>query len=230
MISALSLSFAQLGDRKIISVFAKSMLITLVIAGLLGYLAFLGVEWAMNHSVDTVMQDDYYTVLHGLAQAIAALAVMFFSFRIVAVPVIGFFGDEVVAAVEDRHYPQASAKAQRASYGVSVRLGLMSVLRLVLVNLAALPVYIFLLITAVGPFVLFIAVNAVLLGRDMGEMVAVRHLDPTGVKQWLANSRWERAVLGLAVTLLFLVPFANLIAPIIGAAAATHLFHRRPNA
>lgn len=226
---AISLSFAQLGDRKIIAVFAKSMLITLVLAAALGFAAVKAAGWAMDGYADTI-EDSAYVALHGLAQALSFLIVMFFSFRIVAVPVIGFFGDEVVAAVEDRHYPDASAKAQRASFAVSLRLGVMSVLRLILVNLAALPVYLFLLITAVGPFVLFIALNALLLGRDMGEMVAVRHLDPPGVKQWLGNSRWERAALGLAITLLFLVPFANLIAPIIGAAVATHLFHRRPNA
>jgi CysZ protein len=230
MFQSLSLSFAQLSDRKIIAVFAKSMLITLVVAGLLGFCAFKAVGWVIDSWANSAFKDQYYVALHGLAQALAFLLVIIFSFRLVAVPVIGFFGDEVVAAVEAKHYPAAATLAKPATFAISLRLGMMSVLRLVLVNLAALPVYLFLLITAVGPFVLFLALNAVLLGRDMGEMVAVRHMDGAGVKQWLAYSRMERALLGLAVTLLFLVPFANLVAPIIGAAAATHLFHRRPNA
>ena len=36
-----------------------------------------------------------------------------------------------------------------------------------------------------------------------------------------------RALLGAASTALFLVPVVNLLAPVLGAAMATHLFHRR---
>jgi CysZ protein len=101
----------------------------------------------------------------------------------------------------------------------------MSVVRLMLVNLLLLPVYAALLLTAIGPFALFLVANGILLGRDLGEMVAVRHLDQAGCKDWLANSRWSRAALGLVVTGIFMVPIANFFAPIIGAAMATHIFH-----
>jgi CysZ protein len=69
--------------------------------------------------------------------------------------------------------------------------------------------------------------NAVLLGRDLGEMVAVRHLDRSAARDWVRGHRWQLSLLGLVVTGLFLVPIANLLAPILGAGAATHLFHGR---
>jgi len=80
-----------------------------------------------------------------------------------------------------------------------------------------------LLFTGVGAPMLFLGVNAVLVGRDLDEMVAARH-------PGLASGtppRTSRFVLGLVANLLLLVPLVNLFAPIIAAAMATHLFHQR---
>ena len=56
-------------------------------------------------------------------------------------------------------------------------------------------------------------------------MVWLRHrkaaTDPAPI------GRGERLVLGGAVTALLSLPVVNLIAPILGAAAATHLIHRK---
>jgi CysZ protein len=221
MFKAFSLSVEQLGDRAILGVIAKSLLITLLLFGGLGVLAFFGIQ--------AVLADYGYGDREGwIATAITAiiwLLAFVLLFRAVAVPVIGFFADDVVAAVERKHFPGAAMTARPASIGVSIRLGLMSVVRLLLVNLLLLPVYAALLLTAIGPFALFLVANGILLGRDLGEMVAVRHLDNAGCKDWLANSRWSRAAVGLVVTGIFMVPIANFFAPIIGAAMATHIFH-----
>jgi CysZ protein len=222
MFKAFSLSVEQLGDRAILGVIAKSLLITLLLFGGLGVLAFFGIQ--------AVLADYGYSDREGwFATAITAiiwLLAFVLLFRAVAVPVIGFFADDVVAAVERKHFPGVAMTARPASIGVSIRLGLMSVVRLLLVNLLLLPVYAALLLTAIGPFALFLVANGILLGRDLGEMVAVRHLDKAGCKEWLANSRWSRATVGLVVTGIFMVPIANFFAPIIGAAMATHIFHR----
>ncbi|HMT44398.1 MAG TPA: EI24 domain-containing protein [Chakrabartia sp.] len=224
LIHALSLTFAQLGDRRIMAVFAKSMLITLILCVLLwvglaqGVLALVQ-GWSAQFGDGAVLVD---VIVWLLSFALAMLG-----FRAIAMPITGLFGDEVVAAIEDRHYPQASEQAARAPLSVSVRLGLASLARVVLVNLVALPAYLFLIFTAIGPLILFVGLNAVLLGRDLAEMVAVRHLDGPERRQWLRNNRLDYALLGLAVTGLFLIPFVNLIAPIVGAGAATHMFHKR---
>jgi uncharacterized protein involved in cysteine biosynthesis len=229
VVRALSLSFSQLGDRAIIGIFAKSMLITLLLTGALAAVAGYGLSALVNVWVDRSVEDQAITYLAGgVAGALGAVAIFVFGFRAIAVPVMSFFGDEVVAAVEARHYPDAAGQARRAGLGVAFRLGIRSFLRFVIANLVLLPVYIFLIFTAIGPLILFLGVNGVLLGRDLGEMVAVRHMDENSISQWLANTRVERALLGLAVTGLFLIPLANLAAPVLGAAAAAHLFHGRP--
>src|SRR5690606_27769982 len=99
--------------------------------------------------------------------------------------------------------------------------------RLIAWNLFALPFYVLLLVTALGPFLLFLAINALALGRDLAEMVAARHLRGEALRQSLAHSRGQRALLGLVAAGLFMIPFANLLAPVLSAAMATHIFHRR---
>jgi uncharacterized protein involved in cysteine biosynthesis len=78
--------------------------------------------------------------------------------------------------------------------------------------------------TAIGPALVFGAINAVLLGRELTEMVALRHRDAAG-KAPLPGLP-TRTALGAVVVALLLVPLVNLIAPVIGAAMATHLIHR----
>lgn len=222
MLQALPLAIGQLTDPKILRVLAKSLLVTLAIcvaAGLL-FAAALRHYWAQQ--ADGLHQD-HIVVLGGLI----VLLVTLIGFRAVAVPVLGIFADEVVEAVEARHYPQALREARRVSFATALRLGVRSAARLLLVNLLALPLYAVLLVTAIGPFVAFLAINAVLTGRDLGEMVAVRHLDAAQLAGWLRDTRLERALLGAAATALFAVPVANLLAPIVGASLATHMFHRR---
>lgn len=223
MLRAFFLSVGQLGDPKIIRVFLKSLGVTLVLLALFGVILWYGaqtlVAW-MGAGAETGGWVGAATVLLWLGGA-------FFLFRIIAVAVVGIFGDDVVAAVEAKHYPEALAEARNVPFGRSVAMGLGSAGRLILVNLAVSPLYLLLLITGVGTAILFFIVNGWLLGQDLGEMVAARHVSQKGMKSWRGSTGFQRFALGLAGTALFLVPILNLVAPVLGAAMATHLFHGR---
>ncbi|MBB5684170.1 EI24 domain-containing protein [Sphingobium boeckii] len=222
MIRAFFLSLGQLSDPAILKVLAKVIALTLLIFILLGALLWFGVSRWIGTDFWAGESD-----LYGLA-ALTGLAVFggtWLFFRAVAVAVMGLFADGVVAAVERRHYPAVASDARNPSMSLSLRMGLASMLRAILFNLLALPLYVLLLVTGVGTIALFALVNALLLGRDLGEMVAVRHMDAGAVRGWLETTRTQRLVLGLVVTGLFVVPFVNLLAPVIGAAMATHLYH-----
>jgi uncharacterized protein involved in cysteine biosynthesis len=84
-----------------------------------------------------------------------------------------------------------------------------------------------LLFTGVGPALLFWLVNAVLLGRELQDMVWLRHRH--GADEPAPVGRAQRFLLGGAVAAMLALPFVNLLAPILGAAAATHLIHRPGN-
>ncbi|HEX9932129.1 MAG TPA: EI24 domain-containing protein [Allosphingosinicella sp.] len=225
MIRAFSLAIGQLGDPRIRVVLVKSVLLTLAIFAAAAALA----GWALAGANPCAWGplDSECTIASGMGAAIAALlalASLWLLFPAVAMAVLGLFADEVVEAVEARHYPAAAASARRPSMAEGLGIGLRSAGRLILWNVAALPGYILLLVTGIGPFLLFFAVNAVALGRDLGETVAVRHHRGEALERRLAATRGRRALLGLFVTFLFMIPFANLLAPVVGAAMATHLF------
>lgn len=222
MVSGFFLSVGQLGDRAFVAVLAKSFTMTVALFAVLG----VGI-WYGTAALGSQWLGGYADALSGLFALFATLLALWLSFRAVAIGVVGVFADEVVAAVEARHYPAALASARPVRVAQSAAMGLRSAARVVLVNLVMVPVYLSLLVTGVGTAVAFFLVNGWLLGRDLGDMVAARHLDPAAMRDWRKATAGRRLALGLAITALFVVPVLNLLAPLLGAAMATHLFHGR---
>ena len=84
------------------------------------------------------------------------------------------------------------------------------------------------MVTGVGTALLFWLVNAVLLGRELQDMVWLRHRRDALHRAPIGRA--ERWVLGGIIAGLLAVPLVNLLAPLLGAAAAAHLIHRKPSA
>ena len=224
MMTAFALAVSQLGDRAVLRVLLKTILLSLLVFAGLGALLYALTAWALTQFGGDVMGG----TSAGLAGALAVLAALFAAFlwfRMVAIAVLQLFGDDIVLAVERRYYPAAATTARTGTLTQNLSMGLRGFARALLLNLVALPLYITLFFTGIGLPVAFLAVNALLLGRDLQDMVVARHSDDPTDTEW-ALGRARRFVLGLIVAALFLVPFVNLLAPVIGAAMATHLVHR----
>jgi CysZ protein len=226
MIQAFFLSLGQLLDRRIALVFLKSLAVTLVLFAGLGVGLWYGMHALSDRLAEWLGDWTATGTFADLATLVLLVLAGWLLFRAIAVGVIGMFADEVVAAVEARHYPDAHASARAVPLARSAAMGLGSAARLIAVNLLLSPLYLILLVTGVGTAVLFFLVNAWLLGRDLGDMVAARHMRYGELPEWRRRTRVRRFVLGAFGTGLFLVPVLNLVAPIFGAAMATHLFHR----
>lgn len=224
MLRAFALAAAQLSDRRFLRVFFAATGLALVLFGLMWWGSSTGLA-----SISTSGWPDWLARMWGwLDTALALLgllAALYFLFPAVATGIMALFLDSVVDAVEDRHYP-ANRAPRAPSLAENAWLGVRSFLRLVGYNLLALPLYIFLLFTAIGPFLLFMAINSALLGRDMIEMVTIRHLDKQGREEFRTRNGWLILKVGILTALLFLVPVINLFAPLLGAAMATHAFHQ----
>lgn len=224
MVTAFLLSIRQLGDRRIIAVFVKSMLLTLAVFIALGAALWFGTQHLLTR---------WFAASENMASLVAASAILvallgaWLLFRAVAIAVVSIFADDVVHAVEAKHYPDRFALARDLSFARSALMGLKSAGRAVLANIVFSPVYLLLLVTGVGTPIAFFLVNSWLLGRDLGDMVAVRHMPVADLRRWRTRTKLIRFATGAAGTALFFVPFVNMIAPIVGAAMATHLFHRR---
>lgn len=223
MLRAFLLSIGQLGDPPIVAVFLKSLAITVVLLAGFGAGLWFSAGWLAA----SLGFGDGGGILAETAAVLTALGLAWLLFRVVAIGVMGVFADQVVVAVERKHYPEALAEAQDVPLGRSIAMGLGSAGRAVLVNLAVSPLYLVLFFTGVGLPVLFFIVNGWLLGHDLGEMVAARHIPRSAMKGWRGSTALQRFTLGLAGTALFLVPILNIFAPVLGAAMATHLFHGR---
>lgn len=218
MLSAFALALSQLSDARVLRVLAKSLAVTLLLFAVLGTAGWYGLDALLDQW--PAMRD--YSDLAALLMVIVAGWLLW---RILALLVLQLFADEVVIAVEAKHYPAAAASARKLGFGEELSNGLRGAGRALLFNLLALPVALVLLITGVGAPLVFWLVNAVLLGRELQDMVWLRHRPSPGAVPPV--NKLERLLLGGAVTALLAIPFVNLLAPLLGAAAATHLIHRK---
>lgn len=222
---SLLLALGQLADPKVLRILLKSLAVTLVLFAAVavggwfaidGMLAWAGLGDALFAGAEP---------LRGLASLVLSLLGLWLAWRIVALAVIQFFADEVVQAVERRHYPGAALAARDLPVREQLSTSVAAAIRALAINLVALPFALLLLVTGVGAALLFWLVNAVLIGRELQDMVWLRHRrdrhDPAPV------GRAERFILGGTVAALLALPLVNFIAPILGAAAATHLIHRK---
>ncbi|MEH6661147.1 MAG: EI24 domain-containing protein [Parasphingorhabdus sp.] len=229
MFQALARSFAQLTDRTILAILLKVILLTILLFGLFGIAAYFGLAWLLAWLGWT---EGGFAAAAGAA--IIAILTGLLLFRIVAIFVLNIFSDDIVDAVEQRYYPQQAETAKPPGYVVGIKMGLASTGRALGYNFLAAPLYILLLVTGIGVPIAFFSVNAILLGRDLQDMVAARHANDfhTLAAGWKLPKA-ERFFLGLITALLLAIPFVNFLAPVLGAAMATHLVHgkkREPSA
>ena len=218
MLSALALALTRLFDPRLVPIWLKSLTATLLACAVLG----LGGWWALSAAIADYSGDD------GLGQIAAILIVVlagWLLWRVVALAVLQFFADDVVAAIEARDYPDMAAKARKLGWRQELSRGLGGAGRALLFNLIALPFALLLLVTGIGAPLVFIAVNAVLLGRELQDMVWLRHR--TSPQDPPPLNAFERLALGGVTALLLTVPLANFAAPFLGAACAVHLIHRK---
>lgn len=217
-VHALFLALRDLPKPGALRVLAQSLALTLLVLAASGVGLFVAARWAL---AGWQWLGDAGRGMADILILLGLFAGGWLLFRAVAILVVGLFADAIVADVETRHYPAVAQRAVAVRFAASLRLGLASVARLVIVNLLALPLYILLLVTGIGAPLLAFAINAALLGRDLEAMVLARH---PGHPPLGRAARWSLGALSAAA---FLVPVANLLAPIASAAMAVHMLHLR---
>lgn len=213
LIRAILLSLLQLADRQTFAILLRVVALTLLIFLIAGGSAWWAADrWLLHRAGE--WRDGAEALL-----ALGLLVAGWFLFRAVAMGVMGLFSDGVVASVEVDHYPADAAAAVPVPFAKGLKLGLRSAMRAIGWNLLAAPLYLVLALTGIGLPIALLIVNGALLGRDLETMVRARH---PGRAPLPAAERWK---LGLVTAAAFLIPIANLLAPIFGAALAVHLFH-----
>lgn len=225
MAAAFILAFAQLWDAPVRRVLLRALLVTLLL--------FAALAWGVSWAVGSIRPDGWpawavraWAAGAGDATALVLWALLtWLGFTSVATAVMAMWQDELIRAVEMRYYPDARGHA--LGLGVELAMGGRAACRAGLINAALLPAYVVLLVTGIGPLVLFIIANGWALGREYLEAVAARHLPLGESRTWPQRHRWDSWGIGFATALLFAVPLLNLVAPAVGAMMAAHIFHRQ---
>ncbi|MFT3690131.1 EI24 domain-containing protein [Paenirhodobacter sp.] len=155
-----------------------------------------------------------------------AIGLFLFASIFLMVPVAsiftGFFLEDVAEFVEKTHYPtlpEVRPLGFLESLGETLRFfGVV-----VAANIVALMIYPFVI-----PFapMLFLALNGYLLGREYFQMAAQRRMGREAARALYQRNAPTVWMTGVLMALPLAVPVLNLVVPVVGAAAFTHLFHR----
>ena len=209
---ALSLVF----DPAFFGIVLKAVLLTL---GLFAAL-FAGVMYGVSH-----LPPFHWHLLNVLLDVLAPIFTVIL-FAYLGAPVAALFAslflNDVAGAIEARDYP-SGAKAQavpaRAAFTASIR----ALAWLVGVNILLLPFH--LLLPGVADILTLLA-DGWFLGRQYFDLVALRHLPLGEVDAMRRNYASAIFLGGIFISLMALIPFADLVAPVFGAALMTHAFRK----
>ena len=221
MIEALVLAFKQLGDKRIRRPMRWTLLLTLAVSALLiAGAATLFALW----EVSGIFFLDWELAWLG---SIAAAFIAWMLFPVLAAEFLYMFVDQVVDAVEVRHYHRLS-RPKPATFWQYAVAGIRLALVMAFFNLLILPLSFIPIVQVVYP-VIYLIVNGVLLGREFFEIVAPQRMDFAAVRQLRRKHRSKLFVSGVVIALLFSVPLINLIAPVLATVFMVHIFYGLPD-
>jgi uncharacterized protein involved in cysteine biosynthesis len=187
---------------------------------LLAFLALVGLaDWGI---ASLVGGDGWLAKLAGLFGGLLVLVSAVWLFVPVTLAIAGLFLDEVAAAVEHRYYsslPPADGSGLHQQIWAGLKLGLQ------MLGLTLLVMPFALLLPPFGAAA-FWAVAAVSLGYGLFDGVAQRRMSVEQSRQLRRRMRWSVLSVGGVLAALSLVPLVNLLVPVLGTAAMTHLLHR----
>jgi CysZ protein len=142
-----------------------------------------------------------------------------FMLPVLLVLISAAFQEITITKVEQDDYPE-EMRAEQPHFWTDLRHDLRFTLKALLLNLLVLPFY----FIGVG-FLMSVVLNSYLLGREFFENAAGYHLGKPGARE--LGRRHKKLVYGsgLVITLLTLLPVANLFSPIIAVVWMVHLYH-----
>lgn len=195
--------------------------IALLVAIAWVFVTLLG--WVVPDSVSLPLVGEV-TWLDDLASGLGVLSMLGLSIFLmvpVASAFTSLFLEDIADAVEARHYP-GLPPAPKVPFGEALRdtFGFLGVL--VVANLAALVLY--LIFIPLAPLI-FWALNGFLLGREYFQVTAMRRLGREGAARMRKRHIWVIWLAGIPMAMVLSLPLVNLVIPVIGAAAFTHLYH-----
>ena len=229
MLANLSKAISQIGDP----VLRRVALIGIAGSGLTFFLLSILVWGAFSAYVDVTNLDlwDWVAELFDwIASFVVGMSLIIVSailFPGVATVIVGFFLEDVVAAVEAKHYPNDPPARPQPVSEVLASTGKFA-LMVVGLNLLCLPLYLLLMFLPPFNLVLYYLLNGYLVSREYFELVAFRRMEPAVALQMRRRSRGRILLSGILLTFLLTIPIVNFLTPVIATAFMVHVFHGLP--
>lgn len=216
MLAACLLTLRQLADPAFLGPLLKGFLGAVVVFAALAGLAAWGTAGLAGG-------EGWVATLAAAFGGLLTLGLAFWLFVPAMLAIAGLFLDPVAAAVERRFYP-GLPPAQGAGLGAQTAFNLSFGLKVAALSLAALPLA--LLAPPFGAVALWL-VSTFALGHGLFEGVAQRRMSVSESKALRRSREGPVLTLGALLATLSFVPILNLLVPVLGSAAMTHLLHRR---
>ena len=221
MINLFLISFSQLPDPAFRRVIIKAILLSVFVFVFLAIIVWFVLS---ETNFFTFWLFEAFADIFG---GVTAIIIAWLLFPTLASFFITLFLEDIVEAVESRHYPGVILEkfnSPSATFIISLRFTAIALL----LNILAIPFYFFTIwFPLLGIFV-FYCLNGYLLGREYFELVALRHMKMEDIPSIRRSNRWQLFLFGSVTTFLFTIPIINFLAPILGVTGMTHFFRKLP--
>lgn len=239
IIRAISLALGQIGDpafRKVmivgvvgaLIVFIGLWILTAWGVGLVPWTELPLIGWIFSGMASVLewfgeWMGDWFAFAGDIAFGAVMLTVIFLLFPAVTTTIVSLFLDEIIGAVEDKHYPgRGEPRSQPAMELIGQSLKFLAIV--VGINILALPIYAILLFLPPLNLVFYYVLNGYLVGREFYEMVAVRRMTPEEAIVLRKRFSGRVVLAGAVIVFCMTVPILNLLVPVLAAAAMVHVF------
>lgn len=209
-------ALSQLDDPVFLGVVARSVLWSVAAFVLLT----IGVTYGVHALLET---KGWWSWLAGFAGGATTAILSIWLFLPLATAIASLFVERLAAAVEARYYPNLP-RAQPASLASQTWDAIVLGLRVLLVQIIALPLSLF--VPVIGVALSWIVASWAV-GRGLFEPIAMLRTDRATAGSLYRSLRPQVLFQGALMTAASLVPILNLLAPILGAAAMVHLLQAR---
>ena len=215
MFKHISKSLQDLGNPSIARLVGKAILLSLgLLIGLIVTIWLL-LQYAIPHT-------DYWYWMVQLGGIAGAILLSWVLFPVFVTAFTGFYQEEIVKQILKRSYPSAPALrhiGMAENIGHSINFLLVGII----LNLAALPVFLLLLFISPLYPVVFYVVNGYLLGREYFLTIALLQMPRKDAMRLWESHRRKIIIAGFFFAFLLTIPVVNLIAPIIATSMMVHI-------
>ncbi len=232
---AISLAIGQIGDPAFSRVMGIGVLGSLIVFVVLWFLTawLIGlVPWVDLPLVGWIFEwmgsvlaflGEWIAILGDVAFGAVMLVVTFLLFPAVTTTIVSIFLDDIVSAVEDKHYPNLG-EPRPQPIGEVIGQSVKFLATVVGINILALPIYAILIFLPPFNLVFYYLLNGYLVGREFYEMVAVRRLSPEQAIVLRKKAGTALVLAGAIIVFTMTIPILNLVVPVLAAAAMVHVF------